>query len=179
MKPRTSISTSSPSLTTPHRRARRAIRPTPAVNVDLEPGVRVLVRAWKTHQRAGRPAPAARHAELRARNVQLRAVDLARAVQRNVLDAQQVLAAGRVLGDGDGEGGLVERGPRELAPGGRRLLGVDLEPDLPGAVPRGGGLAGGDSGERVSAEEGEEGKEGRTWPCRIGSGRGGTRLVRL
>lgn len=64
-------------------------------------------------------------------------------MQRNVLDAQEVLAARRVLGDGDRERGLVERGPAELAVLGLCFFGVDLEPDVAGAVPGGGGLAAG------------------------------------
>lgn len=131
-------------LPRPNRRPRRTITPPTPININLQPRIRILIRPREAHQRPRRPTPPTRHANLRARNIKLRAVDLTRPVQRNVLDAQKILAARRILGDSDGERRLVERRPAQLPV--RRLcfFGVDLEPDVAGAVPCGGCLAGGD-----------------------------------
>lgn len=64
------------------------------VEVEQEAGVGGLVRAGEGNQLAAGVdgAGAARHVELRARNVQLRAADGTGAVQTNVLHAEEVLA---------------------------------------------------------------------------------------
>lgn len=67
-------------------------------------------------------------------------------MQRNVLDAQEIFSRRHVLGNVDAERGLVEGRPGQAIGGGGRLFGVYLEPGCAGAVPGGGGLAGGDSG---------------------------------
>lgn len=64
------------------------------VEVEQEAGVGGIVRAGEGNQLAAGVdgAGAARHVELRARNVQLRATDGAGAVQSNVLHTEEVLA---------------------------------------------------------------------------------------
>jgi len=72
------------------------------VQVELDAGVGGLVRAGERDQ-AGRPdgPGAARDADLRAREVELRAPDGGRAVQGDVLHAEEVLAVCDAGGDAD------------------------------------------------------------------------------
>ena len=90
-----------------HARTTSPIHRTHRININLNPRIRRLVRARKRDQRARRPLPTPRHPNLRTRNVKLRAVERARRVQRDVLDAQEVVAWGRGCRDGDGCCGFV------------------------------------------------------------------------
>ena len=68
-------------------------------------------------------------------------------MQADVLDADEVVAGGQILRDGEHEGRRVLGGPGEAARRkGRGALAENFEPDAPGAVPRRDGLAGGDLG---------------------------------
>lgn len=84
-----------------HRRPRVDItRRDRVVRVKQNARVSRAIRAGERHEVARLDAPAAaRDVELRARDVQLRAVGRRRAVQRNVLDAEEVLAVLDALGD--------------------------------------------------------------------------------
>lgn len=78
--------------------------------VQLEENARVggLVGAGEGHERARvERAGAARHRDLRARDVQLRAAHAACAVQRDVLHAEEVLAVGDARGDLDRDLGFA------------------------------------------------------------------------
>ena len=66
-----------------------------------------LVRAGERDQGAGGPRPAARDAHLRAADVELRAAGVLREVQRDALDADEVVAAGEGGGEGEGYLGFV------------------------------------------------------------------------
>lgn len=101
-----------PTLPSPNRRPRRRIT-LRTININHQPRIRILVRARKRNQRGRRPASPTGNSHLRTAEVQLRAVERARAMQGNMLDSQQVVARGHVLRDSDGEGGLVERRPGE------------------------------------------------------------------
>lgn len=96
-----SLNTSNSALASRHRRARVDVpRGNRVVRVKQNARVRCAVRAGERHQVTRLDAPAAaRDIELRARDVQLRAVGRRRAVQRNVLDAEEVLAVLDALGD--------------------------------------------------------------------------------
>jgi hypothetical protein len=81
---------------------------TVAINVDEDTRVAGAVSAWERHQIRGRlAAGAARDAELRARQVELRAASGRGRVQRHVLDAEQVLAVGEARWDGEADLGFA------------------------------------------------------------------------
>jgi hypothetical protein len=61
--------------------------------------IRALVRPWEGDHRPRRPAPPARDANLRARKVELRAARAHRHVQRDVLNAEEVVTRGYGGGD--------------------------------------------------------------------------------
>lgn len=71
-----------------------------AVDVGSVAGIRLLERAGDGDGRAGRAGTAARHLDLRARDVELRDSRRPRVVDGELLDAQQVLARGQAVGDG-------------------------------------------------------------------------------
>lgn len=77
------------------------------VDVDLDAGVRLGVRAGDGNLVAGLGAAAARDGELRARDVELDAAGRAGRVQGDVLAAEEVLAGGDARGDLDVEGRLA------------------------------------------------------------------------
>lgn len=89
-------------LTTPDSRTRQGVVSRGrVVDVDQDAGVGGLVGAGQGDLGRGVAVAAARDLELAARNVELRAALAARAVQRNVLDAQQVLAGWQRFGERD------------------------------------------------------------------------------
>lgn len=96
------------------------------VNVDGVAGVRLLERAGDGNSRAGRAGAAARDLHLGARDVELRDAGRPRVVDAKLLDAQQVLAGGKAVGDGH----VVRRleVPGRLAIG--ELLGFGQSTDL-------------------------------------------------
>ena len=77
-----------------------------AVQVDQDAGVAALVSARKGHQGSRIAAAAVSNLDLRAGKVELGLVLLHGHVQRNMLDSEQVLAAGGAGGDGRGRGGV-------------------------------------------------------------------------
>ncbi|TLD27075.1 hypothetical protein PspLS_05235 [Pyricularia sp. CBS 133598] len=118
------------------------------VDVDEQAGVAGVVHARDGDhaRRRCRRARPARDGDLRARDVQLGAADGARAVQRDVLDAEQVVAAGDALGDRDVDAGFVcVPGQPVIANAG--LVLQDLQPPGAGAVPGRGRLALGNEAE--------------------------------
>lgn len=104
-----SLNTSNSALASRHRRARVDVpRGNGVVRVKQNARVRRAIRAGERHKVARLDAPAAaRDVELRARDVQLRAVGRRRAVQRNVLDAEEVLAVLDAVGDADRDLGFA------------------------------------------------------------------------
>lgn len=78
------------------------------IQLEQNPRVRGLVRAGKRDKRARvEGSRAAGDRELGACNVDLHAADRGRAVQRDVLDAQEVVAGGDAGGDGGCYGGFA------------------------------------------------------------------------
>lgn len=113
----------------PHRRPRRRItRRHRIININLNPLIRRTIRARKADQGTRRSIPSILHLDLRTAYIKLRAADATRTVQRNVLDAQQILARGERFRDRNVDVGFAGRGPRHLAPAEGRALRVDLEP---------------------------------------------------
>lgn len=109
-----------------------------AVDVDQDAGVGGAVRAGKGDEvRRRLAAGAARHAKLRARQVELGAAGRRGRVQRHVLDAEQVLPVGEARRDGEADLGLALGRPGVLAPRDLDVVLVHLEPHRPRAVPVG------------------------------------------
>jgi hypothetical protein len=90
-------------LPTPHRRPRTHIIPRIRrilSQIHQDPRITTLIRAGQRRQRTRTPAPAARDLDLRATEIKLRFVGLHGHVQRDMLDAQEVVAVRGGLGDG-------------------------------------------------------------------------------
>ena len=71
------------------------------VDVDHDTGLATGVRAGEGNERAGTAAAAVCDVDLSAREVELRAAEARGGVQRDVLDADDVLAGRERLRDGD------------------------------------------------------------------------------
>lgn len=127
------ISSTSPNsaLASRHRRPRVDVaRGNGVVRVKQNARVRRAIRAGERHKVTRLDAPtAARDVELRARDVQLRAVGRRRAVQRNVLDAEEVLAVLDALGDAHRDLGFAWEPNVSLLPNSKCEGGMD-EPSL-------------------------------------------------
>lgn len=90
------------SLTRPYSRAGQSVvGGHRVVDVDEQTGVGGLVRAGQGDQGARAAVAAAGDGDLAARDVELGATLAASAVQRDVLDAEEVVAVGQGLRDGD------------------------------------------------------------------------------
>jgi hypothetical protein len=129
-------------LTSPDSRARRRIaRRHRVVDVDLDTLVRGAVRTRESNRGSRGATSSILDLDLRTRDVELRTAYTTSRVQGNVLDAQKVLARRERLGDREGDfcGAVVGKG--HLAAGEGGALGVDLEPDVAGAVECRGSLA--------------------------------------
>ncbi len=94
-------------LPLPHLRSGRLVARPHGVVRPQQARVAGLVGARERDQARGAPAPAARDLDLPARQVELGAAGLFGLVQRDALDADQVLAAGDGLGDGEFDGFFV------------------------------------------------------------------------
>jgi hypothetical protein len=96
-KPKPSLH-SLPNLPYPQRRPRRFIIPRIRrilSQIHQNPRIATLVRARKRRQRRRRPGASTRDLNLRASQIELRFVRLHRHMQRDVLDAEKVVAVGR------------------------------------------------------------------------------------
>jgi hypothetical protein len=80
---------------------------THSVDIDLDTRVRSRVDARERHKGTGSSTSAARNADLRARDVKLGSADVASLMQGNVLDPEEVVARGQVLGDVGRDGAFV------------------------------------------------------------------------
>lgn len=111
------------------------------VNVDHQTGIRGLISAREGDESRGRLATTPRDGELGAGHVGLGASGGAGAVERDVLDAEQVVAGGDARGDLSRDLARALAGPGQSAGADVGALREDLEPDCAGAVPGRGRLA--------------------------------------
>lgn len=89
-------------LTGKHRRPRRRIRLLPGVQIIQNPRIRRLIRTRQTHTRRRLTCTPTRNVDLRTLHIELRAARRTRAVQRDQLAAEKVLAWGDAGRDCDG-----------------------------------------------------------------------------
>lgn len=94
-------------LTSPDGRTRRSVRPSTAIDIDLDTGIIGAISARERHKWARIAISATSNADLGTRDVKLGAVGVACLVQGDVLDAEEIVAGWDVPGDGDADGALV------------------------------------------------------------------------
>lgn len=82
-------------------------RITYGIDVNLDTWIRGLVCAGERYQRTWGSTSTTGDGELCARDVELGSIGVARLVQGNVLDPQEIVAGWQVLGDCGGDGSLV------------------------------------------------------------------------